>query len=279
MTQETQRLDLYRTRLKALESLRNKHKRRAMGRKLYYSKDDQNNLVYRWEPGPDPNYHHILATHAPNDIITLTVSDAASQSMTAHRRIELICNGSSRRYGGGAPRIHVWSDKSRHKNKKQHIRLLATHQQVNYDTSLPLTMGLQVRDAYLLNPEICLDYVRKLDSLAAAYEVRRRIDPMVKLTKVLGRMGQLHVEYPGRGDFGWNDKILDKVSNIFEPNADDARFIVAAGMRRMKLWRYPRMTEAEKKEFDKRAVANGLAILRKELYEKHSMYTYVLVTN
>jgi len=274
---EITKLDLYRDRLASLRSLRNNHKRRAMGRKMYYHQDEQGNLVYVWEAGDDPEHHYTLATHAPDDTITLCAPQQAVWQMTAQRRIELICNGRRHRYNH-QQNIGLHSDKTRHRNKKQHIRIVAYHQGLTWPNSMPYEPGLKVKDACFLNLEICQDYVRRLDSRSAAHEVRRSIEPMVKLTKVLARMDQLNPEIVKASErFKWNDKLLDKIPDIYNPTPRDAELIYLIGSRSVRSWRYPRMTDVEKKAHDKKVVLLGLAKLRKELYEKHQLYTFTKV--
>jgi len=263
-------LHLYKKRVAALAHGRGGKK--AMGHRLHYFKDEHGNLLYvqTWRNKDKV----VMASHAPDDVITILLTDAEVASQTMHRRLEKIVNMPERRgYHRVIPATFFVSDKSRHSNKKQPIRVINTSQGFNYRNSIPYYPGLQVKNGLLLNHEMCVDYVRRLSSRSAAAEVRAQIEPLHKLLKVLTRMG--HIDLPKK--WVYKNALLELISDVYNPTADDAALVYKLGTQSMRTWRWPQIPEDQQRKLHMKAAATGMKYLREQVYKKLELYEYVPV--
>ena len=256
----------YRARRLAL----NGRKKKAFGRNMHYTLTPDEQLAFWWEG-------ERIVTQDMNDLFTLTAGSAI-YSMTVQRRIEKMVNVSD---DMAYPIIRCYNDSSRHRNKLQPSRIRCYAQAGDWEhSSLPYTDGLLIQNRQILNPEICVDKVKRLSSLASATEIRGHMEPMQKLLLVMARMDAFDMQQvKERRPYG--RKILETI-NIEDPTANDANTILSAGLSHWRTGKWFRLTKPleteNRKKIYSKASKLGLAKLRKELYERAGLYEYVPVT-
>jgi len=203
----------------------------------------------------------LLATLTPDNTYTL-YRDKGYTYPTYTNLFRLIC------------RVAVYNDMSHFKHYAQPLRInVGDFRWTQVDgeyvrvKSMPFTNGLQFRDGKCLNPEIAIDYNRKLDREKSLPWLRKTVD-LAKVLRVATRMQLLERKS--------TDKKFEDI-NIENPTAEDAEIILCAG-NAMGLYSWRFTTPEEKQAALMRCAENGLADYREWLYKKHGCFTMVPVT-
>jgi hypothetical protein len=172
--------------------------------------------------------------------------------------------------------LTVYRDVSHYKNYKQPLRVGGMRDRfmrtddgkwVRAKNTIPLTTGLQYRAGVCLNPEIAVDYKRKLNR-EKSLPWLRKTEVLAKVLRVATRMQLLVRERAKQEDF--------ENVNIEDPMAKDAEIILNRG-RAMGMygWRYNHASPEEHQAALLRCAENGLADYREWLYLKQGCYEMV----
>lgn len=259
----------YEDRLKQIAQGRGGKK--MIGQKLYVHKEQDDSLTYRL-------WGETVATHSKNDVITFLFDFKDDADQTAMRRLEKCC----------CLTLLFCSDRSRHGNKLQPIRVYNSYRkeeewEIPYGSkSLPYTPGLKINlNGKILNPEICVDYVRVLDK-SAAHKVRKNIDELAAYARAITRLKGFS---PQEGEVDLNSNLLKRAKEGFpDLNYNDVVELVRLGKyHTTSEWWYVhrRKHNTDKEEalaeYYRDCVKNGIKRLRKQLYAHHQLYSYVPV--
>jgi hypothetical protein len=255
----------YRERLQQIDSGRGGKKK--IGKSLYISKALNGDILFQL-------WGETVATLSPENILTYVW--AGDMCQTTMRRFEKVSNNV----------ILFCSDKSRHKNKKQCIRVNHPYSlkferwYIRYGSeSVPYTPGMEFYlTGEMRNRDICKDYIRVLDKSAAA-KIRKSINEITAYSRTIARLDEVPQSKELYLDA--RDILLERAKAGFpDPSFDDVLkvYVVGECSTVMRGWNYqPQAKEKDNREFFRRCVENGLKYLRTELYKSSNLYSYVPV--
>lgn len=211
-------------------------------------------------------YDTFIATVYPDDTVELTAGSWIS-SMTTYTRISNMF----------LPRAcYVTSDKTNHRNKEQPVRLARYAWCGSSSYNYPYTDGVRIKmsNGDILNPEILVDVekVRTTDK-TMALEMRRKLTPLRKLTKVMAKMGALEKPEGYKWNYNGHQYKIDSL-NLEAPSANDAQFILELGYSCSDVYYYER--KDNNFPFD-RVIDNGLKAVREKFYRENNAYSYEVV--
>jgi hypothetical protein len=217
------------------------------------------------------HYDKTLMTLTQDDVYTLHL-EGHYISPTVSNRLYTICG------------INIYADASRYKHYANQLRYTPSgkrwHQEgegpdskwVKCDT-IPVVSGMKFKDGDCINPEICVDYVRRLNR-EKALPFRRKMDALGKVIRVAAR---LNVMQKPEGKFDFADV------NIDDPTVRDGEIILWKGhshyewMSNPNSWWSQRMTPEQKAEYMRKAVETAYSNFREWLYEQNGCYEMVRV--
>jgi hypothetical protein len=163
----------------------------------------------------------------------------------------------------------LFSDKSNNRLKQQTWRV--KDKAIPWRASIPYTRGVKYRQGYIVNPEICIDYVRTIDK-----DIQKIVHAKSRqLSKVLRVVAKLDVEFDPQTKH-YRMPELDFSKDI---DGELATQMLQCQMRMSwDSWGYThRMSEAEKAEFRQRKAKQVLSKYTAAAYEQLGAYYYAPV--
>lgn len=248
--------------------------RRKVGHECTYiryvpdSKDIQ--LYVNFWHGRKPEKDCHLATITPDNVMTLQMG-AAAGNIWATNRI--------RRLTG----LWIWSDRRRHSNKEQAVRVWDRTWGDYPSNSIPYFDGMKLNltgvdkstPAKVLNMEQAVDKVRRIDREGAA-KIRKQLAPLVKLFKVSMKIGAMDDMIASTQR---TDKYYKKPTHTLDELVEGASNPDMAQVYAL-YWHAVKATTLSywgdiQKEIRDRVPENGARILRQHAYKKNNLYSYV----
>jgi hypothetical protein len=162
--------------------------------------------------------------------------------------------------------INVHSDKSRHGNKEQWIRVRGQRQRDtrSWRVSLPFREGMRVRNGYILDEHLHVDKVKRLKE-GLRKEVQPLMRPISKLMRVAAKMDLMGMPRDAVDmravDVNWSEPSMQDAINLFWTYTGISR------------WRYESYPES-RHEYVKTSVPNVLRKISSLLYAEREGYEY-----
>ena len=247
------------------------YSQRALGTIQMMTLNDQDVFTLKWNPN--------LSTHALCQY-TRVLQLHISQELREHYSY---CN--------------VKADRSAHRNKKESIRVCSwgyrrvMHEDGSwkrnddFSVDLPFTDGLQIKDCLVLNPEIAVDYTKRVD-LAGSKAIQKKLKQLKTFCKSAAEFQSV---FPTSLEAGVQRFIEARdaaraaeetllAKNDFDSiDYEDAESVFWLGVANTRIpwadWREGYMSKSTVRA----AVDAGFAELRKKLYEKQKLYFWVPV--